>query len=166
MSDLAYKPTLEDAQCQRGIDQNDAFARRLAESKLLRVHQQRPQRPMQPCHMSGSAPAPPSCVKKQSRIRDIFKFGRSISGSNEPVQDKRNEPLDMPVWRSHTLVSDFSDESDELPSWPSHHSQPQQQTTSNNDIFGLLDDSNLNSYTPLSPSKMATPHAANNSQTN
>ncbi|KAJ2209542.1 hypothetical protein IW139_003596, partial [Coemansia sp. RSA 353] len=149
MSDLAYKPTLEDAQCQRGIDQNDAFARRLAESKLLRVHQQRPQRPMQPCHMSGSAPAPPSCVKKQSRIRDIFKFGRSISGSNEPVQDKRNEPLDMPVWRSHTLVSDFSDESDELPSWPSHHSQPQQQTTSNNDIFGLLDDSNLNSYTPL-----------------
>ncbi|KAJ2203888.1 hypothetical protein IW145_003788 [Coemansia sp. RSA 521] len=160
MSDLAYKPTLEDAQCQRGIDQDDVFAWQLAKSKLLRAHQQWPQRLMQPRHMSGSAPAPPSRVKKQSCIRDIFKFGRSRSGSNEPVQDMRNEPLYMQVWPSHTLVSDFSDESDEPPSRSSHRSQPQQQhqkyqTTSNNDIFGLLDKSNLDLYTPLSPSKMA-----------
>ncbi|KAJ2143988.1 hypothetical protein IWW43_001485 [Coemansia sp. RSA 1935] len=80
----------------------------------------------------------------------------------------------MQAQSSHTLASDFSDELDEPPSHPSHHSQPQQQhhqqhqqqTTSNNDIFGLFDDSNLVSYTLLSPSKMVTPHAANNSQTN
>ncbi|KAJ2574833.1 hypothetical protein GGH19_003503 [Coemansia sp. RSA 1807] len=170
MSDPAYKPTTEESQRQQGIDQDAAFARQLAESELLRAHQQRPQRPMYPRRVSGSAPAPPPHVKKQSRIRDIFKFGRSRSGSNEPARDMRNEPLDMQVRPSHTLASDFSDESDEPPSRPSRHSQPQQQhqqqTTSNNDIFGLFDDSNLDSYTPLSPSKMATPHAANNSQTN
>ncbi|KAJ2495974.1 hypothetical protein GGH96_006137 [Coemansia sp. RSA 1972] len=166
MSDPAYKPTPEDAQRQQGIDQDAALARRLAESELLRAHQQRPQRPMQPRRMSGSAPAPPSHVKKPSRIRDIFKFGRSKGSSNEPVRDARSEPLDMQVRPSHTLASDFSDDSDELPSRSSRRGQhqhqqqqqQQQQTTSNNDVFGLFDDSNLDSYTPLSPSKAAAPH--------
>ncbi|KAJ2442774.1 hypothetical protein IWW46_002861 [Coemansia sp. RSA 2440] len=170
MSDPAYKPTTKEVQHQQGIDQGAALAWQLAESKLLCAHQQRPQRPMYPHSVSGSTPAPPPHVKKQSRIHDIFKFGLSRNGSNEPVRDMRNEPLDMQVRPSHTLALDFSDESDEPPSHPSHHSQPQQQhqqqTTSNNDIFGLFDDSNLDSYTPLSLSKMATPHAANNSQTN
>ncbi|KAJ2140864.1 hypothetical protein IW136_002463, partial [Coemansia sp. RSA 678] len=165
MRDLAYKPTLEDAQCQQGIDQVAVFTWRLAESELLHVHQQWPQQPMQPRHILGSALVPPSCVKKQSRICNIFKFGPSRSGSNEPVHDARNEPLDMQVQPSHMLASDFSDDSDEPPSRSSYCSQPQQQqTTSNNDIFGLFDNANLDLYTPLSPSKMATPHAANNSQ--
>ncbi|KAJ1851241.1 hypothetical protein GGF49_006046 [Coemansia sp. RSA 1853] len=170
MSDPAYKPTLEDAQRQHGIDQDAALARRLAESELLRAHQQRPQRPMQPRRMSGSAPAPPSHVKKQSRIRDIFKFGRSKNSSNEPVRDARSEPLDMQVRPSHTLASDFSDDSDEPPSQSScrsqqqqhqqhqHQHQQHQQAAPNNDIFGLFNDSNLDSYTPLNPSKVAVPH--------
>ncbi|KAJ2500648.1 hypothetical protein GGH96_002594 [Coemansia sp. RSA 1972] len=174
MSDPAYKPTTEDAQRQQEIDQDAALARRLAESELLCAHQQRSQRPMQPRRMSGSAPAPPSHVKKPSRIRDIFKFGRSRSGSNEPVRDARSGPLDMQVRPSHTLASDFSDDSDEPPSRSSHrrqkqqhqHQQQQQLTAPNNDIFGLFDDSNLDSYTPLSPSKMAAPHSADYSQTN
>ncbi|KAJ2204215.1 hypothetical protein EV180_007440, partial [Coemansia sp. RSA 518] len=75
MSDPAYKPTTKEVQHQQGIDQGAAFAQQLAESELLRAHQQRPQRPMYPHSVSGSTPAPPPHVKKQSRIHDIFKFG-------------------------------------------------------------------------------------------
>ncbi|KAJ2168150.1 hypothetical protein IW137_000326 [Coemansia sp. RSA 1287] len=174
MSNPAYKPTTKEVQRQQGIDQDAAFAWQLAKSELLHAHQQHLQRPMYPRRVSGSSPAPPPHVKKQSCICDIFKFGHSRSGSNEPARDMRNEPLDMQAQSLHTLASDFSDELDEPPSHHSHHSQlqqqhhqqHQQQTTSNNGIFGLFDDSNLDLYTPLSLSKMVTPHAANNSQTN
>ncbi|KAJ2204236.1 hypothetical protein EV180_007436, partial [Coemansia sp. RSA 518] len=72
MSNPAYKPTTKEVQRQQGIDQDAAFAWQLAKSELLHAHQQHLQRPMYPRRVSGSSPAPPPHVKKQSCICDIF----------------------------------------------------------------------------------------------
>ncbi|KAJ2825771.1 hypothetical protein IWW50_002701 [Coemansia erecta] len=231
MADPAYKPSESDAQRQKELEQDAALARRLAETELMQAHHPPPhpryrnqhQLRVQPPQrrMSGSAPVSPAHTKKPSKIREIFKFRRSRSGSHDSarVRDARSEPphaLDAQVRPSHTLASDFSDSSDERRSQSSREGRPQEHRPQGssqqypqqyppanylsseqppqqqqqyppanymeqeqhqppqppaakptNDVFGLFDDSNLDSFTPLSPSKMESHNAAaTSSQTN
>ncbi|KAJ2316848.1 ubiquitin-binding protein cue5 [Coemansia sp. RSA 2702] len=195
MTDPGYKPTADDTRRQKEIDEDAAYARQLAETELRASQRQRyppghasgypagyPStnlRVMPPTRRrpSGSAPVSPVHAKKPSKIRDIFRFKRSRSGSHDGAPAaaigshvSASEPpanLDAHVRPSHTLDSDFSDTSSassQQPAQPAHQlvepvRQPQHQVQPakpGNDVFGLFDDSNLDSYTPLSPSKKET----------
>ncbi|KAJ1869313.1 hypothetical protein LPJ55_005437, partial [Coemansia sp. RSA 990] len=144
INDPNYKPSSDEANRLKEIEEDEALARHLAESELHNANQQRRQQWQQqqrqmarrypagyPSHnlrvvppvsrrASGSAPVSPAGTQgKKTKLRDIFRFKRSRSGSHgdTPVnaigghsRGSESEPPVQPV-RPQTLESDFSDSS-------------------------------------------------------
>ncbi|KAJ2668782.1 hypothetical protein IWW42_004989 [Coemansia sp. RSA 1085] len=147
INDPNYKPSSDEANRLKEIEEDEALARHLAESELHNANQQRRQQWQQqqrqmarrypagyPSHnlrvvppvsrrASGSAPVSPAGTQgKKTKLRDIFRFKRSRSGSHgdTPVnaigghsRGSESEPPVQPV-RPQTLESDFSDSSESV----------------------------------------------------
>ncbi|KAJ2850503.1 hypothetical protein IWW36_001819 [Coemansia brasiliensis] len=211
INDPNYKPSRDEADRLKEIEEDEALARHLAESELHHANQQHRQQQWQqqrqmarrypagyPSHnlrvmpppvnrrASGSAPVSPAATQgKKSKLRDIFRFKRSRSGSHGDTpanaigggnsRVSESEPPAMQPVRPQTLESDFSDDDDDEGSASRRRGSDRPQSRSSrrsqtcvdslqaeaaaqpqqpgNDVFGLFDDTNLASYTPLSPSK-------------
>ncbi|KAJ2448850.1 hypothetical protein EV183_005220 [Coemansia sp. RSA 2336] len=146
INDPNYKPSRDEADRLKEIEEDEALARRLAESELHNANQQHRQQWQQqqrqmarrypagyPSHnlrvvpppvnrrASGSAPVSPAGTQgKKSKLRDIFRFKRSRSGSHGDTpanaiggypRVSESEPPAQPA-RPQTLESDFSDSSE------------------------------------------------------